>query len=324
MNHPMRITAILIGTALGLTGARAESLSNVDREILLENLERLRESADAKVDARFRVALAAYREAMTSNEAAMDLYLKCIEKLDFDDQQKKYADFREWKRKEAELLSDAGFRLALRYQLRWLVLTLRASSEKAVISDLAVEAQEIVDSVFLDADKFGAQGQTLGQPVTSSIFARAYEIGNIDKEDWPLSPVQLEQIYDQLILPPLRTSARVEWLRAAWIKRIQQEGIKVEKWSGNGKGRKNGQANGDKAPDYERFAAETIPELQWQMELDLFHHGDEGGAAKRMLAHIERHLGHRSSRDWGDQLKTLLKPKATPAPKAPPETPPGA
>jgi len=320
----MRIAAIFICTALGITGARAESLSNVDREILLENLEKLRESADAKVDARFRVALAAYREAMTSNEAAMDLYLKCIEKLDFDDQQKKYADFREWKRKEAELLSDAGFRLALRYQLRWLILTLRASSEKAVLNDLAAEAQEIVDSVFLDADKFGANGQALEQPVTSSIFARAYEIGKIDKEDWPLSPVRLDQMYEQLIFPPLRTPNRVESLRAAWIKRIHQEGIKVEKWSGNGKGRKNGQTNGDKAPDYERFAAETIPELQWQMEVDLFRHGDEGGAAKRMFAHIERHLNHRSSREWGDQLKTLLKPKAAPAPTVPPETPPGA
>ena len=61
---------------------------------------------------------------------------------------------------------------------------------------------------------------------------------------------------------------------------------------------------------------ETLPELQWQMEMDLFRNGDEGGAAMRMLAHIEKHLNHKSAREWGEQFKNLLSPKPPRAPTA--------
>jgi hypothetical protein len=316
----MRIPAFLVCSALTVSTVHADPLSAADREALLENLEKIRENADSRVDARFRLAIAAYREAMGSEEAAMEFYLKCIEKVNFEDQQKKNADFRDWKRKEDDHLKDMGFRLALRYQLRWLILTLRASSEKANRSELAVEAQEIVDSVFRDADKLEDQGQALNQPVTATVFARAYEIGNLEKNEWPLSPVDLGDIYEKIIFPPLRMPTRVESLRAAWIKRIQQEGIKIEiagdnNNNGGGGGRRNGQPGpGPKSTvEHDRFVMERIPEFQWQMEMDLFKSGDEAGAAMRMLAHIEKHLAHKSAREWGQQLKNLLTPKpATP------------
>jgi hypothetical protein len=316
----MRIPAFLVCSALTVSTVHADPLSAADREALLENPEKIRENADSRVDARFRLAIAAYREAMGSEEAAMEFYLKCIEKVNFEDQQKKNADFRDWKRKEDDHLKDMGFRLALRYQLRWLILTLRASSEKANRSELAVEAQEIVDSVFRDADKLEDQGQALNQPVTATVFARAYEIGNLEKNEWPLSPVDLGDIYEKIIFPPLRMPTRVESLRAAWIKRIQQEGIKIEiagdnNNNGGGGGRRNGQPGpGPKSTvEHDRFVMERIPEFQWQMEMDLFKSGDEAGAAMRMLAHIEKHLAHKSAREWGQQLKNLLTPKpATP------------
>lgn len=312
MTCVMRIPAFLVCSALIVASAHSEPLSSADREALLENLEKIRENADSKVDARFRMAISAYREAMATDEAAMDFYLKCIEKVNFEDQQKKNADFRDWKRKEGDKLGEQGFRLALRYQLRWLILTLRAASEKAKTSELAAEAQEVVDAIFRDADKLDSHGQMLNQPVTATVFAKAYEIGGIEKDDWPLSPVQLEAVYGQIVFPPLRTPSRVESLRAAWIKRIQQEGIKVEAMNGGGGGRKNGQA-APNAGDHERFMTETVPELQWQMEIDLFRSGDEAGAAMRMLAHIEKHLSHKSARDWGQQFKNLLAPKPAPA-----------
>lgn len=312
----MRIPAILACVAVLVSSARSEPLSPADREALLENLEKIRANADSKIDARYRVAIAAYREAMSSPDAALEFYLKCTEKLNFTDQGKKVSEFREWKKKEADKLSDPAFRAALCIQLRWLVLTLRASSEKARISDFIGEAQENMDLVFRDAEKLSGQDQTLSQAVTSTIFARAYEINLSGKNEWPLSPVMIAQIYDTVIMPPLRSPSRIEALKAAWIKRIQQEILKNQHFAGNG-GRKNGQ----RPPDHEQFMAEMLPELQWQMEMDLFKNGDESGAAMRMLAHIEKHLDHKSSREWGDQLKTLLTPKVEPAaPGTPPAT----
>jgi hypothetical protein len=321
----MRIPAILVCAALSCSGARSEPLSAADREALLEKLEKLRESADAKVDARFRTALAAYRNAVGSDDEAISLYLKCTEKVNFEDQQKKPSEFREWKRKEDERLSDPALRDALRIQLRWLILTLQAASEKANRNDLASSALDIVDSVFSDPKKLRSQTGLLGEDVTATVFARAYEIGNLKLEKWPLSPTSLAQIYDEVLLPPLRHPDRVGQLRSAWIKRIQQEGAMREFWSPAPKEtRRIGMAEDQRPPEYDQFLADTVPQLQWQMELDLFRAGDEGEAAMRMLAHLEKHINHKSAREWGEEFGALLRPKAAaPAPPDGEEPPPG-
>ncbi len=293
--------------AFALTSASANPLSDADREALLENLEKLHEAAAASADGKYRVALAAYRGAMTSNEKAMELYLNCVEKVNFSDQQRKAQDFREWKRREAERLSDPALPGALRYQLSWLVLTLQAASDKPDMDRLASEAQSIVDSIFRDAEKLATQEQLLGQSVIGSVFARAYEINSVKVENWPLAPAQLEQVYDQLLLPPLRRPDQIEALRATWMRRILQEGAKREFW-GNREGRNGGA--GPRAQEYERFVAEIVPQMYWTMEKDLFNSGDQSGAAVRMLALIEKNLSHPNARQWGEEFKNLLTPKA--------------
>lgn len=331
MTCAMRILAILIVAALTVSAARSETLSAADREALLENLDKLRDAAFSKVDARFRTAMAAYHEAMVSDDATLELYMKCIEKVNFIDQQKKTSEFLDWKRKDEvkEQHSDSAFRLALRYQLRWLALTLQASSEKANFKTLAADAQDIVDGIFRDADKLAGQEKVLQGSVTSSEFAKAYEIGDLKKDKWPLSPINLEEIYGTIVFPPLRNPARVAALRAAWIKRIQQEGIKIEEWSlntkvlpkgkndrgKNDKGKSEhriGMAADLKAPEYDKFVIEQQPELQWQMEVDLFRNGDESASALRMLAHLEKYIAHKSARKWGEEFRNLLKPQAAP------------
>lgn len=323
MKKPMRCSAALLLAALSLTTVRSEPLSSADREALLENLEKIREDATSRVDARFRLAITAYRDASASEETALEFYLKCVEKVNFEDQDRKAADFRDWKKKEEDKLKDPGFHLALRCQLRWLMLSLRAASEKTRISDIAPEGQELVDGVFREAARLGPQLQTLSQPVTSTVFAKAYEISNVSHERWPQSPVQLDQFYGQVVFPPLRTPARVDALRAAWIKRIQQEITRNEAQEGGGgngggingsNGRRIGPGNGGsgRGTDTDKFTEETLPELQWQMEMDLFKSGDERGAAMNMIEHIQKHLTHRSARQWGEELKSLLAPKETP------------
>lgn len=291
---------------------QAEPLSDADREALLESLEKIRDAANSSVDARYRLALAAYRNAMGSDDAALDFYLKCVEKVDFEDQKKKDADFREWRRKEKDAQSDPGFRLALRYQLRWLVLTLQASSEKADRAKIAVEAQEIVDAVFRDCERLKAQEKLLGQSVTSSVFARAYGIANVKVDKWAFSPVQLDAVYENILLPPSRKANYSAALRAAWIKRIQQERAKVEYWSGKPKenpdDKRIGTVASQHAPELAKFIEETQPKHQWAMEVDLYQHGDESAAAVRMLAHLEKCITHASAREWSEQFKKLLTP----------------
>jgi hypothetical protein len=193
---------------------------------------------------------------------------------------------------------------------------LQAASEKADRTAIAREAQGIVDSVFQDIVKLQSQAQALRQAVTSTVFAKAYEIGEAGLEEWPLSPVQLEQVYGKVVFPQLRGPAHLDSLRAAWIKRIQQAGIEAEAWDEDHKARKSELSPDQRAVNSEKFATEIAPELQWQMEMDLFKNGDEGGAAKRMLAHIQKYINHRSARNWSEEFTTLLRPPAVPTPTA--------
>ncbi|MDP3851147.1 MAG: hypothetical protein Q8Q59_11630 [Luteolibacter sp.] len=321
----MKLLAVFVGSLCAASSVRAETLSSADREALLEKLTALRENADSTVDKRYRMAMAAYNAAAGSDEAAMEFHLKCIEKVNFEDQQKKNSDFREWKRKEAPKLSAPGLGMALRLQLRWLILTLRATSEKADRDVLASSAREIVDAISQDAEKLKDHQQLLNQPVTGSVFAGAYDIGEVKVEKWPLAPAQIGQIYEQILLPPLRAPSRLESLRSAWIRRIQQEMAIREFWTGGAGGggepasKRIGMASAMRSPEYERFIIEAVPALQWQMEMDLFKNGDQRGAALRMLSHLEKHINHKSVRDWGTEFAKLLNPE-----KKLPETPAAA
>ncbi|RYD33741.1 MAG: hypothetical protein EOP85_20475 [Verrucomicrobiaceae bacterium] len=317
----MRVPILLVSSLLAVSGVQAEDLSDADRETLLEDLEKLREAAGSRMDSRFRMAIAAYKNAMTSNEAVIDLYLNCMEKVDFTEQHRKAADFREWKRKEAEKLSEPGLRLALRHQLRWLILTLQVASEKPENRyKFASDAAEVVDAIFRDIDKLKNQEQTLNQSVLSTVFARAYDITNVKLEDWSFSPVQVDSLYDTIFLPPVRKPSTLGELRATWMKRIQQQSIVMQNWAGrrgrDGEAQRIGMIDSLQSPEYIRFMEEAVPDLQWQMEVDLFTFGDQSGAAVRMLAHLQKHIGHAKARDWGEQFQRLLKPKesATPQP----------
>jgi hypothetical protein len=306
MKKTMRFPTLLICFLFALQSAQAQSLTEADREALLESLEKLKESADSRIASKHGVAMTAFRRAMESDDAAMELYLNCIEKVNFQDRERKAADFRDWKRREADRLSDPGIRPALRFQLRWLVLTLRASSEKIERENLAAEAQAIVDAIFLNPQRLKNQAGLLSESVTSSIFARAYDINRVNVQNWSLSPVALDQIYNEILLPPYRSPGRLDALRSGWLKRIQQEGKKVEFWGGE---RRAGRAaGGPTQQEYVRFMQETAPALQWQMELELFQYGDQSGAATRMLALLEKNLAHPSAREWGNQFRALLKP----------------
>ncbi len=238
----MKTLSITLLLSLASPLVFADDLTQADRETLLEKLEAIRNDADAKVDARFRAAIAAYRNAMSSEDAAIDLYLKCEEMVNFQEQNKKSGDFRDWKRKNSDKLSDKYFKMALRQQLRWLVLTLEAASEDPDRDKLAAEAGKVLESVMTQAEDLAPHRNVLQQSVTSSVFARAYDINSLKVEKWPLSPAQIQPVYEQVILPPLRRPDRLASLRAAWTRRMVQEGMVADLWSGKPDEKKKGAA----------------------------------------------------------------------------------
>jgi hypothetical protein len=313
MTHDMRSILTPFIILLGVSQLHAAPLSEADREALIERLDLLKKSAVERLDARFKAGVQAYAGAMNSEDDALALYLKCVEKVDFIDQKKKDSDFREWKRKEGDRLSSPSFKLALRHQLYWLSLTCQAASENADREQMVSLAQNAMDAVFRDIENLKDQQQLLKQPVTGTVFAKAYEISNIKVEKWAQSPIDLQNIYEQIVMPQLRNPAGIEKLKEAWIRRMQQEGAVVEYWTGKGAGGgkqreegRIGMADNSRPPEVDRFLNDVLPVMQWQMEMDLFKAGDQAAAALRMINHIESNLGNSSAKDWSEQFRNLL------------------
>ncbi|MEO7100467.1 MAG: hypothetical protein ABI162_13985 [Luteolibacter sp.] len=340
----MRISAALLCAALTISHVHAQALSDADREALLGNLEKLRENVDSRSDARFSLAVAAYHEAMSTDEKALEFYLQCLEKVEYSDMKRKDKDFRDWKKKEEDNLAKPAFRRALRHQLRWLCLTLEAASSKPDQKSLVERAKVIVVDVFNDLKMMADQEKVLTQPATATVFAKAYGIDGMKAEKWPTSPLNLDQLYEQLFLPPLRNPAHLAELRAAWMKRIEQElAIRTnmaryarkllqeqEKaqeayQNQNSPNEQNANFNEVKIgtiesmhpPEYQQFLENGVPELLWQMEVDLFKNGDESRAAERMVAHLQKYLDHKSAAQWSDEFAALLKTHKPPAASRP-------
>lgn len=295
--------------------APAEQLTPSDKETLLERLENISNEANNKVDARFRAAQSAFKNAINSDEAAIDLYLKCAKIVNFEEQGKDSGDFREWKKKNRDTLTSKHFRAALRQQLRWLSLTLDAASADAEIEKLAIEAARILESIMSQAEELAPFRNILQENVTSSVFAKTYEINEIKAENWAQSPTAIETIFENIILPPLRRPDRLPALRAAWENRIKYEGIKADYWSGNPNNKEQEKLRpGEHSPEYDQFVIEELPHLSWKKEIDLFKNGAQRTAAVNMLTHIEKNLTHKSAPEWAEELTALLAPEPIPEP----------
>lgn len=305
--HRTCLLALLLSAPL----LPAEPLSQADREALIEKLDTLRDNAREKAMTKIGAAAAAFRAGMASDEAAVKLYLECTEKVEFQDRQRSSQEFREWKRRQDDRLKDEGLRRCLRHQLRWLILSLEAAEAGDKRDALAPRAAEAVDAIFANPEQFGGNVGSLGEPVTNTVFARAYNLGGAKLEDWPLSPIEVSAVFNQIIFPPLREEGKFDSLREQWLKRIRYEGVVREHWSGDGEGR--GKSD-ERSPAFEKFIAETLPDLRWQMEEDLFKAGDQQRAAINMLAHIEANVTHSKARDWAERFRAMVDPPKVVAP----------
>jgi len=308
----------LFALSLAVPAVHADTLSQADREALIERLDALRDSAKEKAGSRMDSAASAFRAGMASDEAAIDLYLKCVEKVEFSDQKKSAQDFREWKRHQSERLDADGLGRCLRHQLRWLVLTMDAAEANGKTEELAPRALDALDSIFSAPQQFEGNVQPLRDPVTNSVFARAYNLGGIKVDKWPLSPLEVGQIFNQVVLPPLREKGKVESMREQWTKRIKYEGLAAQYFpdagrggngrGGEGRGGEKPKPTHEASPEYEKFMTETQPDLMWQMEEDLYKSGDQKNAAVAMLKHIEQHITHPKAREWADRFRALIEP----------------
>ena len=288
--------------------AEAVGLSEADRIALLERLDVIKKQSDDRVSGLYRNAINAYRSAIASEDTTMDFYLNCLEKVRYEDQNRKSQEFREWKRKNKDKLNSSSMRMALRHQLSWLLLSIEAARMEGDVSELGGRAIKHLDQIFANAEKLKDHRAILSQSALGSVFAQAYKL-NIKVEDWPRSALDIAQVYDKVVMPPLRQPRHVSSLRAAWNHRILHEGMVVEKWSKR-ESKRIGKKDATRPPELEKFMTEKRPQLLWDMEIDCFEAGDERASALRMLKHVETYLTHKDAPAWIEGFQELVQPEA--------------
>ena len=307
------LTTILLPSPVWGQAAENEPqpLREADRSALIEQLNSLKKRATETANQRFTGASGAFREAVGSDDAAIALYVQCIEQVEFKDRDRSSSEFRDWRKQNKGRLSDESFAAALRLQLRWLMLTLRAQAAPDQIGELGPEAAAVIETIFRDPKALAPQVGVLTENVGGTVFARAYKIHHDRLEGWPMAPLERAggcftawPVYEHVILPPLRKAREYDSLRAAWAARIRQDEIAAGFWSGEGERSEEGESL-----ERSRFLLETEPQLRWQAKTDLFRAGDERRSAVNLLKHLEKNLSHPQARAWEDEFRQLISPK---------------
>ena len=297
----MSLRVLLISVAMiGGISAEENVLSEADREALLEKLKEVQAGAGGRAMERAGSALSAFRAAVGSDDKAHELYMKCVEKVRFQDEKLSAQQFREWRRKHKEKEDSDGFRRVLRHQLNWLLLTVEANAmEEGDEGELSTRAIAALDAIIGDEELEGDDFKILEEDVTKTVFALAYGISSDDK--WPTSPAKLQEVYQHHILPPLAAKKNIPAFRSAWGKWVQQEAnLQEAKSKSPGKG--------ERSAAFDRFVVEKRPQMLWELEREVYGMGDQKGGALAMLKHLERFKGHKNEVQWTKEFLEILEP----------------
>ena len=306
-------------------------LSKEEMAKLKEQVELLEKDLAKKRGGMHASQIAILKEAMSSNDRAFNFWLDCKKEQDFEMKGKTAVEFAEWKREQIKKTGSndaacAGMRLQLHF-LMLMVLDSHAETP-AQIAEVSGGAMAYVESLatFCEKEENLAKGvigsilenagfdpnepvtadniqetlakvreaaSALGGDVLNSIFAKHLHLdGSVKpKSGGAGNPGNIDEIYDRLIIDPLRKKKDAGAIASAWSKRIDQT-ARVAK------------ATNVKEIE-EKYQAVKVPAMKFAMYRDQWAAGQQKQAATAMIALIGANPTHQDSNDWMDELKNL-------------------
>jgi hypothetical protein len=307
------------------TPLTAEEMAKLKEQVLL-----LEKDLAKKRGGMHASQIAILKEAMSGNEKAFNFWLDCKKEQDFDMKGKTATEFSEWKRTQIKTTGTndaacAGFRLQIHF-LMLVVLdshagtpaqqaevaagaaayleALTAFCEKeenlakgimGSIMNTGADPNEAVtaDNIQETLAKVREASSALGGDVVDSIFAKHLKLdGSVKQKNGSVSNAgNIDEIYDALILEPLRKKKDAAGIAAAWTRRIEQT-ARV--------------AKATKVDEIEEEYAEVkVPAMKFSMYRDQWTAGQQKQAGAAMMALISANPTHQDSNDWMEELKRL-------------------
>ena len=311
----------------------------VDTANLLKELHRLKDAQAAQSKQTRQTALQQVNAAAGNAERATAMWEEAVRAVQFQGAAKENSAFREWKEKDGEALSGPLARNAVRLYFIWLSITMQRDAG-AEVKDLLPQvvnytreltADEAAADALEDSIKHEKEQAAGRRPVQQRkasdaevkrmhdhILRRALgsspivqwlkleDFINVDK--WEQQPGDLDGIYNQIVLPELRTM-RDPRVLDYWDLKLKKEGEAAAKTK--------------LAFDVEKFNSTRRPALLWSRAQDMLAIGQKNRAVGEMFALIRSNPQNPDLPNWIATLEAVLSPAAA-APAAPsPGAPPG-
>lgn len=292
------VLTALITLALPTQVPAQEELTPEVIEKLVSQLKLLSDQTSERKRGKHSTALAAFSEAASSNAKAYEFFVECTKLINFDQQEKRNSEYRDWKSRTKELKS-VDHCAVLRFQLNWLIMTIAADNSKD-IGELIPKIYSALNVIVVQRENFGRYHNVLNGPVTSTIFARAYGLdsGLSSVKSWEMNPMNITGVFEKTVMPYFRATEDVDGLMGAWDLRIKLA-------SELALDRQLEQAKID-------FSKETLPRLRWQKMRDLYQLGSHASAATKMVEIIQTNIAHDDCEKWINELKGLLEDTLSP------------
>ena len=286
----------MLVTVAGGLRAQEQPLTPSETDLLLDTVKGLQGKVKEQRYGIHASSIQAFRAASSSNTSAYEFYLKCYKEMNFTRKGARESEYLEWKKKNRDYLRSREHSVARRLQLQFLVLTLRAAqfTKKEDYYSIIPELTTLIDNALSAYPQLGSSRKILHSDAIGSTFGRVYDLqSTLNKNrNWARSPMDIDGIYDQTILPLYRSKERVSELSSAWDKRIAQRITMV------------GALN---RPDSEtKFVRDTLPRMKWEKNMDLLRAGKRRTALTAMVAIVRSNVEHENIDEWLDQLNGYL------------------
>lgn len=295
-------------TKPALTEAQVSSVLNQLKELETQ-ISQMRGNTLASV-------MTKLREGMTSDQAAMKLFMECDMIVNSERKESDKADARkrqEQIEKNMERRGKGGGNndegdvdFAIRLGIQYLVLTLEANEAKEEeFKKIVPKLQEYIQTLLAAAPKL--KGRANGQlasaltdrnPIVSAFNLTPY----INPKNWANRPTDIGGMYMQTIFP-IAAKDDMASLPTLWDARINAEGTFRKEHMF--------------VPEFELWTKTELPGLRWQRAKYLYEKGPSAiNAMADMLKLIKENPGHSDAPKWVKELRQLVNQSA-PSPASP-------
>lgn len=265
---------------------------------ILKELEMLEARHKATLRASKTQALAKLQAAAQSGPAAVRLYTKAVEEIQFDGRVVKGQAFQDWQEKNAEILGSREMEIAAQLHIRYLILGLqRGETENGedFVNPSLTYLRELEDFLLDQSKKPPLPQDTrklLESPAGDGLISKMMFLGPwLPKNNWEAVPGNFTGILDKNIRPHL-LKTKSPFLAQTWDMQIKFEGSRAE--------------NGRIDNEIENFNTVKAPALRFAKADARYQIGQRNIAANEILSLIRNNPAHPDFEKWIARLREIL------------------